>query len=268
MLGLGLPAVGIITPERGQWLVVAAVVFVLTIILTPLEHRARHWILNRIPIEFRSPVARKPRTPGPVRPPAALGALDFELRMTQASDTYAKALGRLSQDTEWSGSITKKHTPRVQAVAMASTERKIAASRAYAREQSKCIDAMEKRAREVAAAGADLRENSLQRLRAFPADADLSPLRERIATLRQTVDGSRESLAGLRAAVALIRAQNLQQAINDVSDRHLDVLDGILLDFDAMRDYVRDALAEIDKRGGPPVLGRAERRRRERARTP
>ena len=72
---------------------------------------------------------------------------------------------------------------------------------------------MERHADDLAEAGAAARENTLQRLRAFPTDADLSEFRQINETLGQTIDEARASLGELRTAVASLRANNLQQAV-------------------------------------------------------
>ena len=260
LLSIAAPALGLTTAEWGFRLLVAALVIFLAIVGTPIEHRVRLWLLDRLPVGFRWPIYRKARPPKVVRPPAPLGALDFELLMSRASDVYSKALTRLAGETARSGGISEKHTPRMVAVSDASTERKIAASRAYAREQSKSIDAMEKRAGEVAAAGVDVRENTIQRLKTFPAGTDLSGFRRSVAEMRAQVDEGLESLRGLRSAVVSVRTNNIQQAVNDVSDRHIKVLDGTIAEYEAMRKFVREAFAELDRRDGPRPLNRAARR--------
>jgi hypothetical protein len=265
LAGIGLPPTGLITSQYGTWLVAAAIVLALTVVVTPVEYRVRHAALDRLPFGFRSPVYRKPRVPKQVRPPAALGALDFELRTMQATERFGKVLGHLTKNIQDSGNIAAKYGPRLENAANASTEEKIRLSRAYAREQRPLVEQMEKREQEYAQVTAELTENGLQRLKAFPSGTDLAEVRGTFATLAQTVAENKSSLGGFRSAVAEVRANNLQQSINETADRQMAVTDGLLRNADVMAQYCRDALAEMDGRAsrgaGTPAGPRTRRQR-------
>jgi hypothetical protein len=260
VISIALPATGVVTPQIGLWLLVGSIGAAATVILTPYEYRARRRLSERLPVAFRSPVYRKDSTTKPLRPSGPLGALDYELLMTQASERYGKILGRLTKDIERAGSIAVKYTPRWDRVASGSTEAKIAMSRSYANEQADCIKSMEQRAAALSTAGAEVRENTLQRLKAFPTDLDMSEYRESVTTLGETITESRSGLVEFRDAVQRLRSNNMQQAVNEVSDWQMEVLDGLVVEFDAMQQYVRDALEEMDRRNPPPAQNRAARR--------
>ncbi len=256
-LGIALPATGLITPAYGLYVAIAAIALLLTLALTPIEHRLRRRLLDRLPVGFRWPLFRKAGIARPLREAGELGALDLELLMTRAQNESNKVLGRIGNAVERIGSASERYSPRLAAAASSPTEVKVRLSKQYAREVGKPIDAMERDEAAYALLCNDINEYGIRRFQAFPPETDLAQLRPTMEAMVASVQGAKTGTQAYRDAVESQRRQNLQQQINEAADRQLEVIDRLLADLTRVEEFARNAVAEIDRRA---ATNRAQRR--------
>jgi hypothetical protein len=201
----------------------------------------------RLPFEFRSPMVRK--VPTLVIPPldAPLGFLDFEAEATAALKRMTKHLGLISRETESLGKTLDRYTPRFASAVGWSPE----AKRALGRETGAKIDEHARRMEDqqvLLRQGIDaMAVNYVERIRYADADG-VSQLRPSIVGMQDSTASSRPSIIGLRDATITIRKQNVQQSINQASDRLIDVLGRLVSDFDAVTRFTTEALELVDEK--------------------
>jgi hypothetical protein len=262
ILGIGLPETGIVTPEIGGALVALAIMLTLTVLITPHEHTTRLWLLARLPIAFRFPVYRKVRQQKPTRAPGELGALDYEMRMLAASEELSRLLNRVAKLIASTGNVAQKFTPRMEKASNASTAERVKISRDYAREAEPFVVELETIGPRYTAVAAEMSENGLKRVRAFPQQTDLTELRGTYVDLRKTITEGQGSMTGLRDALQNVRRISIQQAVNENADRQIAVVDDLIRDTGVISAFCTQAIQEIDQRNQASGNSRAARRAR------
>ncbi len=90
-------------------------------------------------------------------------------------------------------------------------------------------------------------QNYLLRLEYLDATTS-SNLRPVIASLADATAGSRPSTVELRESTLTLRGQNVQQAMNEATDRMAEVLSRLISDFDAVVRFTTAALRLLDNK--------------------
>jgi hypothetical protein len=167
--------------------------------------------------------------------PVALGALDFELYMTEASDRAAKLLGKITKLNTRNARLLTKRGPKVEAAAKKNTRerRRVVAQTARSNQRYALrVGRIEAKYRaEIEAFIANSRgvvEN---------ASGDLSGMAATTAELRASTAESRDAFTGYRDAVLAQRAMNLSQALNGAAEASAAVVERLIEDDGKMIEY-------------------------------
>jgi hypothetical protein len=204
--------------------------------LAALELHGR-WrqIRERIPFDLQSPIVR--RYPKIVPPPPALGRLDFELYMVQASDALTRVLNDMSRELTKNSARVSKATARVQRAAGKPIQRRhrvVADSAQVIRKHARRLVRFEANYRSHAGA---MVTNSRGLIENMSPGEDFAPVASSTAMLRTSTVESRASTAGYRDASQGTRSLNMSQALNGASEELIAVLDRVLEDADMFIAY-------------------------------
>jgi hypothetical protein len=217
----------------------------------------RKRISDALPFEVRWRV----REPKNVSVAAPLGVLDWELAFERYGQGIRRSLEEVARRMTAVTAVMQAYTPRFEAAKEAPTKTKVDLSREFAKKVRPHAKGMEQAERDARRAIEGFSENYLKRIAAFPPDLDLAEIRPSVAGL---LEATSESLTGMRAyrdAVQSARAQNLQQAMNEVLDQLLDTANKLVDDTETAGTLASEGLAEIDGRASTTGINRAERRR-------
>lgn len=204
----------------------------------------RRGFLDALPIQFRSPVVRRPRESSDDEP-GELGFLDFEARADAAMRESSRTLNAIANEIQALGKTVRRFSPRFANAAGMSPKSKLS----LGRDSGSKMDAHARRLEVLQAAYRpqveEMASNYLERLRSAPA-ASLMGVRDSISRLRDAAAEARPSAVEIREAVQLVRRQSVQQLINRATDR-LDTVQGRLIsDIDSVTRFTTDALRVID----------------------
>lgn len=224
-------------------LIARGVVALVLIVLRPLLERAGV-ALARLPIEFRSPIVRRP-SEAPGEAAAAPGFLDFEAVAVKEMERMTKTLGLINKETVSIGNVMGRYTPRFVQATTWSASAKQALGREAGSKMDNHVRRMDGHEVSLRAGIEPMTTNYLERIRYADADA-VAELRPTIVGMREGAAEARPSISGMRDATITLRRQNVQQSINQAMDRLDDVLGRLISDFDAVTRFTTDALQIID----------------------
>jgi hypothetical protein len=227
------------------------------------ERVAGAWLVarERLPVEFRSPVIRKPRATVPDPP---RGFLDFEKAALRATNRMSKILQEMTRDNSAMTATLNHYTPRFEAATEASIDRRLGLSREFASKLHRHARKTEAQEVDLRHEGEEMATNYLKRIEWFPPEKDLTELRGHLAQLRETTTESRTSASGYRAAVVDMRKINIEASVNAAADRLVAALTNVVSDFDRTVRFTTDALKMIDSRKSPQTRQTSHARRAQR----
>ena len=195
--------------------------------------------VDLVPFEIR----RKEHAP---RPESPLGILDYEREGMRAAERVTRTLVAMTTDQKQLGALFTNYTPRFADLATASTDRKIELSREFARKLNDYARRFESKESALRLDGEAMATNYLHRIEGAPAGPELTELRATIDTMRNVTSDTRAVTSTWREANVTLRAQNLQQSVNEALDRLILAATRITSDFDRTFRFATDALALID----------------------
>jgi len=267
--GLGLPAIGAVTPETGRLLVITAAVFGVTELVYSGWVRVKHPLATRLPITVRSPIVRKPTDEivAPL-PDPPLGFLDFEAAALGAMDRVRHTLEGMTGESQKVTADMTRYTPRFEAAVNKSAASKIRLSREFAAKLVRHAERLEAREAALRTDSETMATSYLRRLEAFPPQADLTELRAQIVQLRDTTGDTRATSNGYRSSLVGMRENNLERSINEATDRMILAMTRVVSDFDRTVRFANDALAMIDRKTAPVSPSAPPPRKRKRPAVP
>jgi hypothetical protein len=195
--------------------------------------------VSRLPVEVR----RKPRAAHPEPP---LGILDFEQLALQAAARSTRILNSMATDQTAMTAMINRYTPRFAAISTASPDRKIRLSREFASKMEGHVRKLNAREQALRSEIEAMAVNYLRRIEGASAGPELTQFRDAIARMRDATTTSRASASGWRQSIVDLRAQNIQQSINEAFDHLIDVATRVISDFDRTIRFTTDALRMID----------------------
>jgi hypothetical protein len=191
----------------------------------------------------RSVWQREGSEPAPEPP---LGMLDFEQRAVEAAKRVTGILNKMATDQTQMTAMINRYTPRFQAVASASTDRKIQISKEFASKLEGYVRKLDARETALRLEGEEMATNYLLRLERAAASAELTKLRGNIAAMHESAIATRASMSGWRESTVKLRSQDIQQSFNEAVDRLIQIVTKIVSDFDRTIRFTTDALKLID----------------------
>jgi hypothetical protein len=196
-------------------------------------------VVSLLPFEVR----RKPRAAHPAPP---LGMLDFELLSQRATVRSSRILDRMSADQTAMTAMINRYTPRFAAISTASPDRKIRLSREFASKMEGHVRKLNAREQALRSETEAMAVNYLRRIEGASAGPELTEFRGTIARMRDATTTSRASVSGWRQSIVDVRAQNIQQSINEAFDHLIEVATRVISDFDRTSRFTTEALGLID----------------------
>jgi hypothetical protein len=241
--------------------------------LVGVRHGRVSWrrLSDRLPVEIRSPIVRKPSVPKSAPP---LGLLDFNRVSRRAIGKMTVTVNQMSKDLVAMNSETTKSTARMDKVANQSNDVQIRETKRFARKLDEFADRLESREETLRKHGDPMTRNYLNRLAALPADAAavLAVERDDLSSLRENMIAACASTSGYRDAVARLRAMfggfGVEQSLNETIERLLRALDRLLEDYAGIVEFTNQGVTTINAKlpPVPPVVelpaSRAQRRAR------
>jgi hypothetical protein len=219
---------------------------------------------NRLDAALPFEVRRRQRGEEPRTVPP-LGILDWELAFEREGKAIQRTLEEVTRSLTAISALMQTYGPRFETTREAPVQARIRISQEFAREARPHARRMERAERGFRKAIESFSDNYLRRIKAYPPDENLAPLRPSVVSLRDTTNGSLASIRGYRDAVRTTRGINLERTMNELLDQLARTADRLVDDTEKAVEMAEAGLNEIDGRASTVGVNRAERRRRGRS---